>query len=113
MDHEIDTTFALQNFCIEKSQMYSQNVTFQAEISGNHILGQPHAQLEVEGLRALGKGLTGPKNSAGYALFKHSTCQPSSLPEAPDKDQRVVRGFQSRCQGPFQTTAKVLGDIFR
>src|SRR5271169_90941 len=71
MDHEIDTTFALQNFCIEKSQMYSQNVTFRAEISGNHRFSDSHT-LEVEGLRALGKGLTGPKNSPGYALLKHS-----------------------------------------
>jgi hypothetical protein len=62
MDHEIDTNICSRELLHRKSQMYSQNVTFRVEISGNHrFLGQPHAELEVEGLKAPGKGLTGPK----------------------------------------------------
>jgi hypothetical protein len=33
---------ALQNFCLEKSQMYSQNVMFRVEISGNNRFSGSH-----------------------------------------------------------------------
>ena len=90
-------------------KMYSQDVTFGVEISGNHGFSDSHkAQPEVEGLegaRFQGKELTG-KKLARLRTRETLTYQPSSLPEGPD--QCVVRVSSRGVKVRFRSWLKSL-----